>query len=125
MVAIAAKLPAVAADVEFPLVLNTGRMRDQWHTMTRTAKVPRLNAHSYEPYVQVHPRDAQRFQLQDGGLARLNSRNGNMLARVQVSDEQRIGSVFVPMHWNDAYANRRAWTHWPRLSPTRSPASRS
>ncbi|MGB8409352.1 MAG: molybdopterin-dependent oxidoreductase, partial [Gallionella sp.] len=104
MVAIAAKLPAVAADVEFPLVLNTGRMRDQWHTMTRTAKVPRLNAHSYEPCVQVHPRDAQRFQLQDGGLARLNSRNGNMLARVQVSDEQRIGSVFVPMHWNDAYA---------------------
>ena len=52
----------------------------------------------------MHARDAQRFQLQDGGLARLNSRHGNMLARVQVSDEQRIGSVFVPMHWNDAYA---------------------
>jgi len=104
MVAVAAQLPAMATDVEFPLVLNTGRMRDQWHTMTRTAKVPRLNAHSYEPYVQMHGRDAQRFQLQDGGLTRLNSRHGSMLARVQVSDEQRIGSVFVPMHWNDAYA---------------------
>jgi assimilatory nitrate reductase catalytic subunit len=104
MIAVAAQLPAVATDVEFPLVLNTGRLRDQWHTMTRTGKVPRLNAHSYEPYVQMHARDAQRFQLQDGGLARLNSRNGAMLARVQVSDEQRIGSVFVPMHWNDAYA---------------------
>ncbi len=104
MIAVAAQLPAVATDVEFPLVLNTGRLRDQWHTMTRTGKVPRLNAHSYEPYVQMHARDAQRFQLQDGGLARLSSRHGNMLARVQVSDEQRIGSVFVPMHWNDTFA---------------------
>ncbi|MGA7748888.1 MAG: molybdopterin-dependent oxidoreductase [Gallionella sp.] len=104
MIAVAAQLPAVATDVEFPLVLNTGRLRDQWHTMTRTGKVPRLNAHSYEPYVQMHARDAQCFQLQDGGLARLSSRQGTMLARVQVSDEQRIGSVFVPMHWNDAYA---------------------
>jgi assimilatory nitrate reductase catalytic subunit len=104
MIAVAAQLPAVATDIEFPLVLNTGRLRDQWHTMTRTGKVPRLNAHSYEPYVQMHVRDAQRFQLQDGGLARLNSRHGAMLARVQVSDEQRPGSVFVPMHWNDTFA---------------------
>ena len=104
MIAVAAQLPAVATDSEFPLVLNTGRLRDQWHTMTRTAKVPRLNSHSYEPFVQMHARDAQRFQLQDGGLARLSSRNGHMLARVQVSDEQRIGSVFVPMHWSDSFA---------------------
>ena len=104
MIAVAARLPAVATDVEYPLVLNTGRIRDQWHTMTRTGKVARLNAHSYEPYVQMHVRDAQRFQLQDGGLARLGSRHGAMLARVQVSDEQRIGSVFVPMHWNDMFA---------------------
>jgi assimilatory nitrate reductase catalytic subunit len=104
MIAVAAQLPAVATDAEFPLVLNTGRLRDQWHTMTRTGKVPRLNAHSFEPYVQMHARDAQLYQLQDGGLARLGSRHGNMLARVQVSDEQRSGSVFVPMHWSDAYA---------------------
>jgi len=104
MIAVAAQLPAVTTDVEFPLVLNTGRLRDQWHTMTRTGKVPRLNAHSYEPYVQMHERDAQKYQLQFGGLARLSSRDGNMLARVQISDEQRIGSVFVPMHWNDMLA---------------------
>ena len=104
MIAVAAQLPAVATDIEFPLVLNTGRMRDQWHTMTRTGKVPRLNAHSYEPYVQMHERDAQKYQLQFGGLARLSSRHGNMLARVQISDEQRVGSVFVPMHWNDMFA---------------------
>ncbi|MGA8863383.1 MAG: molybdopterin-dependent oxidoreductase [Gallionella sp.] len=104
MIAVAAQLPALETDTGFPLVLNTGRLRDQWHTMTRTAKVPRLNSHSYEPCVEIHSRDAQRLQLQDGGLARLSSRNGSMLARVQVSDEQRIGSVFVPMHWNDTFA---------------------
>ncbi|MDD5612010.1 MAG: molybdopterin-dependent oxidoreductase [Gallionella sp.] len=104
MIPVAPQLPAVATDADFPLVLNTGRMRDQWHTMTRTGKVPRLNAHVCEPYVQIHANDAQTHQLQDGGLARLSSRHGAMLARVQVSDEQRAGSVFVPMHWNDSFA---------------------
>ena len=50
------RLPAFATDAEFPLVLNTGRVRDQWHTMTRTARAPRLNAHTPEPFVQIHPR---------------------------------------------------------------------
>ncbi len=104
MLAVVPQLPAVAVDAEFPLVLNTGRIRDQWHTMTRTGKVPRLNAHLFEPFVQVQARDAQNYQLQDGGLARLTSRHGSMLARVQVSEDQRPGSVFVPMHWNDAFA---------------------
>ncbi len=104
MIAVAPKLPAVAVDAEFPLVLNTGRIRDQWHTMTRTGKVPRLNAHQFEPFVQVQASDAQKYQLQDGGLANLTSRHGNMLARVQVSKDQRPGSVFVPMHWSDAFA---------------------
>jgi assimilatory nitrate reductase catalytic subunit len=104
MVAVAPQLPAVATDGDFPLVLNTGRIRDQWHTMTRTGKVPRLNAQVFESFVQIHASDAQAHQLQDGGLARLTSRHGTMLARVQVSEDQRIGSVFVPMHWNDAFA---------------------
>ena len=104
MVAVAPKLPAVATDGDFPLVLNTGRIRDQWHTMTRTGKVPRLSTHQFEPFVQIHPQDAEACRLQDGGLARLVSRHGDMLARVQVSDDQRAGSVFVPMHWSDAFA---------------------
>ncbi len=102
MVAVAPRLPAVATDADFPLVLNTGRIRDQWHTMTRTGKVPRLNAHSFEPYVQVHAADAT--ELEHGALARLTSRHGSMLARVQVSDAQRQGSVFVPMHWSETFA---------------------
>src|SRR3989338_5436527 len=104
MIAVAPQLPAVAVDAGFPILLNTGRIRDQWHTMTRTGKVPRLNAHLFEPFVQLQPSDAQKYQLQDGALARLTSRHGNMLARVQVSEDQRPGSVFVPMHWNDAFA---------------------
>lgn len=102
MVAIKPRMPAVPTDDEFPLVMNTGRMRDQWHTMTRTAKVPRLNAHAFEPYVQVNAADA--LHLEQGALARLTSRQGTMLARVQISADQRAGSVFVPMHWSDAYA---------------------
>ncbi len=104
MVAVAPRLPAVASDTAFPLVLNTGRIRDQWHTMTRTGKVPRLNAQVVETFVQIHAEDAQKNQLQDGGLARLESRHGTMLARVQISDDQRLGSVFVPMHWSDSFA---------------------
>jgi assimilatory nitrate reductase catalytic subunit len=104
MIAVVPRLPAIAADGDFPLVLNTGRIRDQWHTMTRTGKVPRLNAHVFEPFVQTHAVDARAHQLQDGGLARLTSRHGSMLARIQVSEDQRPGSVFVPMHWNDTFA---------------------
>ncbi len=104
MIAVIPRLPAVAADKDFPLVLNTGRIRDQWHTMTRTGKVPRLNAQEAEPFVQMHASDAHIHRLQGGSLARLTSRNGAMLARVQVSEDQRPGSVFVPMHWNDTCA---------------------
>ncbi|HCI52498.1 MAG TPA: nitrate reductase [Gallionella sp.] len=102
MIAVTPRLPAIATNDEFPLVLNTGRIRDQWHTMTRTGKVPRLNAHSVEPYVQIHADNAH--QLVNGALARLISRQGEMLARVQVSADQRPGSVFVPMHWSETFA---------------------
>lgn len=104
MVAVEPRLPALASDTDYPLVLNTGRIRDQWHTMTRTGKVPRLNAHVFESFVQIQPADAQLYQLQEGALARLTSRHGSMLARVQVSADQRPGSVFVPMNWNDMFA---------------------
>jgi len=98
--------PAHHPDRDYPLVLNTGRIRDQWHTMTRTAKAARLSVHLPEPYVEVHPVDAISFRLQDGAIAHLRSRWGEMLARVHLSEGQRPGSVFVPMHWNDQYARQ-------------------
>jgi assimilatory nitrate reductase catalytic subunit len=93
----AAKEPTSAA---FPLRLNTGRIRDQWHTMTRTGKSPRLGAHLPEPFVEVHPDDAAAAGLCDGGFARIATAHGAGIARVVVTEDQRPGSLFVPIHWS-------------------------
>jgi assimilatory nitrate reductase catalytic subunit len=90
---------------EFPLRLNTGRVRDQWHTMTRTGLSPRLGSHLPEPYVEIHPDDATRFNLNDGGFARLTSQHGSAVLKVQLNDGQQRGSVFVPIHWNNETAS--------------------
>lgn len=103
-IAIAPKLAINQIDAKYPLILNTGRIRDQWHTMTRTALAGRLNQHSPEPYIEVHPQDAKRFGLKNNGIAEVKSAWGQMLARVDVTDKVTLGSVFVPMHWNQQYA---------------------
>jgi assimilatory nitrate reductase catalytic subunit len=86
-------------------VLNTGRVRDQWHTMTRTGRVPRLLAHQGEPFLTMHPADAVRCGVADGELARIESRHGAAMLPVQLSAEQRPGEVFAPMHWTDRFAS--------------------
>ena len=96
--------PVNSPNDEFPMVLNTGRVRDHWHTLTRTGKSPRLSAHTLEPYAELHPRDAARLHINDGALLRLSSQWGWMIARAAVSDAQRPGSIFVPMHWNAQFA---------------------
>ena len=103
-IAITPRPPVNATSARYPFVLNTGRVRDQWHTMTRTGKTGRLLAHIDEPYCEIHPADAERLGLSAQGLARLSSPSGWMLARVKISAEQRPGSVFVPMHWNSQFA---------------------
>lgn len=99
------RVPVNPTDSSFPLVLNTGRVRDQWHTMTRTAKTPRLNEHTLEPYVSVHPQDLSLYGLANDGLAKVFSRWGEIVVRVKNDDRQQRGSVFVPMHWNDQFAS--------------------
>ncbi len=98
--------PAHAPDTEYPLVLNTGRIRDQWHTMTRTGRVPRLSHHLPEPFAELHPSDAARAGVRQGELVRLCSPWGSMRARARLSAGQRPGSVFVPMHWNEQTAHQ-------------------
>ena len=88
------------------LVLNTGRVRDHWHTMTRTGRSARLCAHVAEPCAELHPRDAQRRGIGDGDLVRLHNNAGDLLLRARIVPAQRAGSVFVPMHWSDAFASR-------------------
>src|SRR5450830_1294497 len=97
--------PAHLPDEEFPLTLNTGRVRDQWHTMTRTGKSARLADHVPESFVDMHPQDALRYGVREGGLARISSRWGAMVARVQHSGGIARGSVFVPIHWNSQNAS--------------------
>jgi len=104
LIATAARPPAHPAGGDYPLSLNTGRIRDQWHTMTRTGRSARLTTHKPEPYVEVHPDDAREYGLPHDGLARIETRWGAMLARVSVTPEQRRGSLFVPMHWNERFA---------------------
>jgi assimilatory nitrate reductase catalytic subunit len=89
----------------FPFRLNTGRIRDQWHTMTRTGLSPRLAAHLAEPFVEVHPQDAARMGLVDGAFARVATEHGAVILKVLVSDDQQPGSLFVPIHWSDETAS--------------------
>jgi len=86
---------------DWPLTLNTGRYRDQWHTMTRTGLSAKLARHREEPLVEVHPDDAVAYGLDDGGLARVATAQGDSLFRVAVTDRQRPGELFTPIHWTD------------------------
>jgi len=104
MLPIEPRPPVHAPDAARPYVLNTGRIRDQWHTMTRTGKAAKLLAHIAEPYVEVHPDDAQQIGVQDGDLARIHNAHGEMLARVVASPDQRRGSLFAPIHWNGQFS---------------------
>lgn len=96
--------PAHPTTATYPLALNTGRVRDHWHTMTRTAKSERLAAHIAEPFVEVHPSDAAEHDLVDGQLATISSAWGEATLRVVVTDRQRPGGLFAPMHWNDQFS---------------------
>ncbi len=91
---------------DFPFTLNTGRVRDHWHTMTRTGKAPRLSDHSPEPYIEMHPFDMRDVGVSDAALAKVFSRWGEVTVRVRSDDGQQRGSVFIPMHWNDQYSSQ-------------------
>ncbi|WP_323765475.1 molybdopterin-dependent oxidoreductase [Marinovum sp.] len=83
----------------YPFRLNTGRIRDQWHTMTRTAISPRLSAHLAEPFLDIHPADAAELALQPADLVRVSSPQGSAILRARVTTDVRRGDVFAPMHW--------------------------
>jgi assimilatory nitrate reductase catalytic subunit len=97
--------PPSAGGKRRPLLLNTGRVRDQWHTMTRTGRLPRLMAHRREPLLDVHPVDAARLGLVDSGFARIESEHGETVLPVRFSTAQRQGEVFAAMHWTDEFTS--------------------
>jgi assimilatory nitrate reductase catalytic subunit len=83
-----------------PLRLNTGRIRDQWHTMTRTGLSQRLGQHLPEPFVEIHPDDAGKFGISDGGFARVTTDYGQCILKTVVSARQQRGMLFAPIHWS-------------------------
>lgn len=98
--------PLVAElDRRWPLLLNTGRIRDQWHTMTRTGRLPRLLAHQGQAFLDIHPDDAARHGLSEGGFARVESDQGETVLPIRFSAAQRPGEVFAAMHWTDDFTS--------------------
>ncbi|WP_309227448.1 nitrate reductase [Zooshikella harenae] len=98
-IAVQFKPPASKVNTNFPFILNTGRIRDQWHTMTRTSLAPRLSTHIPEPFINIHPVDAYKQQIINFELARITSSQGTVIARACISEEVKPGQVFMPIHW--------------------------
>jgi assimilatory nitrate reductase catalytic subunit len=94
---------AETASAQYPLRLNTGRLRDQWHGMSRTGKVARLFEHAPTPTLSMAAVDMTKRSLSEGSLVRLKSRRGEMILPVAASDELRGGQVFLPMHWGSRF----------------------
>ena len=110
------------------LCLNTGRVRDHWHTMTRTASSAQLSAHLAEPYCEISPRDAEARGVSEASLVQIENDLGSIIVRALITDRVRDGEIFVPIHWTDQVsANARVDTLVPSLKDPFSgqPASKS
>jgi assimilatory nitrate reductase catalytic subunit len=94
---------AEAREARYPFALNTGRLRDQWHGMSRTGTLGRLFGHAAEPTVQLHPQDMARRQLAEGDLVHVSSRRGSIVVPVAASSELGLGQAFIAMHWGGEY----------------------
>ena len=96
-------LPEEMPDDDFPFLLNTGRLPHQWHTMTKTGKVAKLNKLNPGPFVEIHPDDAARLQISDDDSVEIASRRGRAVLPAVITDRVRPGNCFAPFHWNDVF----------------------
>ena len=94
--------PSTPTTPDFPFRLNTGRVRDHWHTMTRTDMRPKLAAHRAEPFVEIHPDDAACVGVRDDSFARVATRYGSGVLKVRLNEGQQPGTLFAPIHWSEA-----------------------
>ncbi len=95
--------PAEEPDADFPVRLTTGRLRDQWHSMTRTGLVARLFSHSPEPEIIVSEMDLKKNGFSNQDLIRVSSRRGSIVLKIRASDDMRPGDAFVAMHWGGRF----------------------
>ncbi|MFF2083708.1 molybdopterin-dependent oxidoreductase [Nocardia sp. NPDC058176] len=100
--------PAELPDDDYPFVLNTGRVQHQWHTLTKTGRIAKLNKLNPGPFVEVHPEDAARLEVGAGDWVEVASRRGRAVLPAIVTDRVRVGDVFAPFHWNDLFGEYRA-----------------
>jgi assimilatory nitrate reductase catalytic subunit len=112
--------PYSAIDLQ-SFTLNTGRIRDQWHTMTRTGLVPKLFGHRAEPHVEISPKDAARLGIAAASLVEIHNAGGKSMARALLNDAVQPGQVFQSMHWSSTFANNALSN--ATVSDTRDPTS--
>jgi len=96
-------LPQEMPDADYPFLLNTGRLPHQWHTLTKTGKVAKLNKLNPGPFVEIHPDDAAQLQIRAGDQIEIASRRGRAVLPAVITDRVRQGNCFAPFHWNDAF----------------------
>jgi len=97
--AVTYRVPSEQTDAKYSLHLTTGRLRDQWHGMSRTGTVAKLYGHAEEPFLDMSQTDMQQRGLADGGFARVKSRRGEIVIKVRASAELQTAQTFLPMHW--------------------------
>jgi sulfite reductase (NADPH) flavoprotein alpha-component len=95
--------PAEMPDAEFPMVLNTGRVQHQWHTLTKTGKIPTLNKLNPGTFVEINPQDALELGINNKDKVEIRSRRGYVILPAVVTDRVQPGCCFAPIHWNDVY----------------------
>ncbi|WP_435634132.1 nitrate reductase [Pseudomonas solani] len=95
--------PQERRELRYPLTLNTGRLRDQWHGMSRTGTAAQLFGHVEQAQLGLHPAEMHRRQLKDDQLVRVKSRRGELVVPVKSDDSLRPGQAFLPMHWGDRF----------------------
>ncbi len=98
-------------DARFPLILTTGRLRDQWHTMTRTGLVGKLRQHAPSPFCEIHPEDARSRGIQARDIVIVRSPRGEVQVRAEITASVKAGVVFLPMHWGRALGGERGRTN--------------
>lgn len=98
-IAVAHQEPVEKSDKDFPLVLTTGRLKQHWHTMTRTEKNPALKRSAPDPILDLHRSDARRYGIQDADFVEITSRRGKAMMQCRVTEEISAGSCFMPFHW--------------------------
>ncbi len=105
LIAVSTSGTSSTVDSRYPMLLNSGRVRDQWHTMTRTGLAPVLNRHSPEPMLLLHPLDARTRGIADNDIAQVDSRCGSAMLRARLTASVNSGQAFIPMHWTSQQAS--------------------